>query len=1364
MFLSSINLRSLVPKGLGWPSFLRLDTCKASSVLARIIPLAQIATVSIATRASGMRLPQGGWCGSLTPAQQIALVASLLNIPANKRNNVLLNMDSLMEGCEWTKEIPHVIVQAKEFLPLIEAPSGHELVNIMLALNFCSYERGEIIVAKAKECLKLMERPFGSGLVNIIKALKTISDERGNVQEDVLAQAKEYLLLMSSPSGKSFAAMITALKTLSDKQWKIGTQAKEYLSSVKYSFVFEFGYVLKALKTISDERGNVQGDVLAKAKECLKYIKHPLQGRDLADIIKALKTISDERGNVRGDVLSQVKECLSLMEAPSRNCFVLVIRELNEISPSERDDVVEKTKTFLEGKKFKSDDLVFLLRKLASIPKGERKKFPLQAAIEEGRYVLAKHLIKRPESLIFPDQLKVEEWLTPPCLPIEDVIEILSLLKMQSKTLTEFFELYENHSDQQQLIRTVFKRIVERHPLFVRGKEERPDLVEFIRKVLELADNEAIRIGISDILKLDFKLNQGLPLRVDILEKIVEIFTQLKEPKAKVRFRLALQTHDNFAEIVQIAEGIGFVEELPSQEAFFKKDLSVQIAFMRRAQVFRDRAALPMAFEVIKQAVSSRMNEELLQQSIQLLRKTEIANSASRKHLMTMIESERFPPGIRQSVCHAVAKVESNPTTSKRKVQLFEILKKESNPQIQTALVECLSVYEYANEGKDQEITKYLCSLARETNHDDLKRALAFALTLMPDQAALKQALAIVKSPIWGVFDQGREYQDRVPKIGDFGLFNYRPGFHDNRNMMRKAIVERLVTMYRKSKKAEIERKLLEYRAEPSNFPNMKGLEEALYGIKNDTRYIPFGIFLPEDRVLLRALSERQGPELLDPALHDFFLTGSGAANLWLMDRPNQATWAKVGQVFSSTDFSYTVGSEFSSKNGFLIAINPHSFNQALLQHGRFEREGGLHAVSYQRIGHGSIASVFVPQDPWQSRIEAEDLSQIQAERLKKKSGTKQSLQDRVVYFDPEADLPEEMTRLMQEQRLNAMTMHDIVEENLTRQALREMLAEDTDVAEELRDCIMQCGYLDAGPNQKVFGPINQPPNLITVNPRPASPIEVTVPIAVIPKGMTLEPGNFAQIFALINQYTVNIPYPHDNDSQEIAGQIVHRKNHNGTHSSKQARLLEALFALMEKAGPSPMQKLFTALTQEERMHFMLAAYVLRAGRVDESDFSHPHPDDFYTRSALIYEAYARQFSDNEDLIGWVKKLIFNSVKPEGVREADIDSDPKNRLGFELLSTAHELDLIRCLISWEIKDKTQPSLRRRLQSLFPYATNDDRETCLKQLIEFAKGLCAATGCKRAYDFDPGNDALFAKCSTDGAFCWKQVQSVEIPKF
>ncbi|NGX59678.1 MAG: hypothetical protein KR126chlam3_00834, partial [Chlamydiae bacterium] len=667
--------------------------------------------------------------------------------------------------------------------------------------------------------------------------------------------------------------------------------------------------------------------------------------------------------------------------------------------------------------------------------------------------------------------------------------------------------------------------------------------------------------------------------------------------------------------------------------------------------------------------------------------------------------------------------------------------------------------YEYTSE--DKEITKYLCSLARKTNHDDLKRALAFALTLMPDQDALKQALAIVESDVWNVFDKGREHQDRFSKIGVFEAFSYRPGFHDNRNMMKKAIVERLVIMYRESKKAEIERWLLEYRADPSHFPNMKRLEEAFYGIKDETRYIPFGIFLPEDRVLLRGLSDRKGQNLLQPAL-DNILEGGGPANLWLMDDPNEATWAKVGQVFSSIEFSYVVGSEFSSKNGFLIAINPHTFNQTLLQHGRLEKEEYLHPVSYNRIGHGSIARVFVPQVRWQARIEGlrDDQScvaQIQAERLKKKSGTKQSLRARVSYFDPKADLPLEMTRLMQAQKLNAMTMRDIVTENLERQALREILDKDPEVDPDLQACIRQCGYLDAGPDTRVFGPINQPPNLITVNPRPASPIEVTVPIAVIPKSMTLEPENFEQIFALINHYTVNTPYTHHNNSKEITGQIVHRENHNGTHSAKQARLLEALFVLMEKAGPS-------ALTQEERMHLFLAAYLLRAGRVDETDFRDQHPDDFYTRSALIYEAYAKQFSNNEELIGWVKKLIFNSVKPIGVREKDIDSDPKNRLGFELLSTAHELDLIRCFIRSTIETETKPSLRTRLEALLPKTSEKEREAYLEQLMEFSKDLCAATGCWSVYDGASGDDVLFARCSTDGAYCWDQVQSVEIPTF
>ena len=1365
MFLRSINLSPFVPKGLGWPSFLRLDTCKVSSFLPnRIFPLAQVATIGIATRASGIRLPQGGWCSSLTPALQIALVASLLNIPANKRNDVLLQLDFLMEGFEWTKEIPCIIYS----LATGRGGGGcrlapaQQIATIASLLKISDNTRNAVRIAtrasgitpKGNWCSRLHPT---QQLILIAALLKFPVQERNNVLAliDALLEGHEWT--------EEFSHIIHALvETKADRirlprgGWCSNLNSAQQITliaSLRNISANRRNHVLALLNTLM--KGRKWTDEIPKIIHAFVAIragsfKLPKKGwcscltpAQQLVLIASLLEIPDE---TRDDMLVSIG---ALMTDPSGGDFAVLIRELNAIDPSERDDVVETTKTFLKGKKFDATDVCFLLKKLASVPRSERKLFPLQVAIEDGRYSLAKHLSTNPESVLLPDPLKMEEWLTPPCLPIEGVIAILPLMKHESKSLEEFLDLYALHPDQQKLLEAVFERIAERHPLFVRGAEERPELVAFAKKVLE---NWILKL----ILERDFKLNQGLPLRVDILEKIVEIFTQLKEPKAKVRFRLALQTHENFEEIVLVAEDdVGFVEELPSQDEFFKKDLSVQIAFMRRSQVFRDREALPMAFEVIQRAVSGRMNEDLLQQSIHLLRKTEIANSAALKNLMTMIQSERFPPGIRQCVCHAVAKVESNPTRSKRKGQLFEILKKERNPQIQTALVECLSVYEYTNKGKDQEITKHLCSLARETNHDDLKRALAFALTLMPDQETLKQALAIVKSPVWDVFDQGREHQDRIPKTGNIELFTYRPSFHDNRRMMRKAIVERLVTMHRESKKAEIERWLLEYRKEPTHFPNMKKLEEALYGIKPSTRYIPFGIFLPENRVLLRGLGDREGPELLEHARRDFFL-GAGPVNLWLMDRPNQATWAKVGQVFSSTEFSFAVDPLFS-KNGFLFAINPRSFNQALLQHGRLEKDGGLHAISYKRIGHGSIASMFVPQGPWQARIEAKDLSQIQAERLKRKSGTKQSLSKRIVYFDPEKDLSLEMTRLMKQQGLKTMTMRDIVEENLTRQALREMLAEDPEVDEKLRGCIKECGYLDAGPTQRVFGPINQPPNLITVNPRPASPIEVTVPIAVISEGVTLAPGNFEQIFALINQYTVNTPYPHRNDSEVIAGQIIHRKNHNGTHSAKQARLLKALFALVEKVGPP-------TLTQEERMHLFLAAYLLRTGRVDESDFRHRHPDDFYTRSALIYEAYARQFSDNEDLIGWVKKLIFNSVKPKGVREADIDSNPKNRLGFELLSTAHELDLIRCFDKSKIETETKPSLRERLEALLPETSEEEREAYLEQLMEFSKGLCAATGCKRAYDGASGDDELFARCSTDGAFCWQQISAVEIPKF
>ena len=62
---------------------------------------------------------------------------------------------------------------------------------------------------------------------------------------------------------------------------------------------------------------------------------------------------------------------------------------------------------------------------------------------------------------------------------------------------------------------------------------------------------------------------------------------------------------------------------------------------------------------------------------------------------------------------------------------------------------------------------------------------------------------------------------------------------------------------------------------------------------------------------------------------------------------------------------------------------------------------------------------------------------------------------------------------------------------------------------------------------------------------------------------------------------------------------MVHRPNHNGTHSARQERYLEALFDIVEKKGSLTAQTELGKLSAQEKLNLKLGAYFLRAGRVD---------------------------------------------------------------------------------------------------------------------------------------------------------------------
>lgn len=271
----------------------------------------------------------------------------------------------------------------------------------------------------------------------------------------------------------------------------------------------------------------------------------------------------------------------------------------------------------------------------------------------------------------------------------------------------------------------------------------------------------------------------------------------------------------------------------------------------------------------------------------------------------------------------------------------------------------------------------------------------------------------------------------------------------------------------------------------------------------------------------------------------------------------------------------------------------------------------------------------------------------------------------------------------------------------------------------------------------------------------------IVIPIVRLPK-MSLTNESLPEIFKWINHHTLNVPYPLQNTSLKIDETTVYRPNHNGTHSARQVRYTQEILDLVQYRGTRNARKQMNAFSEEEKLNLMLASYLLRSGRVDESSHKSHNPDPYAIRSAMIYEEYARQLGVSGPVIEQMTLLIKNACLPKGERDAAIDNDPKAMFGYQVLTLAHELDLIRCFSQEQFDDTTKVLILRRLNYFISGRYHNSRELILNQMLDFSKSIIEATGHPRRYDGHRGDAPLFARCSTEGDYCYKQIQSVPLP--
>ncbi|RAP29286.1 hypothetical protein DID78_03935 [Candidatus Marinamargulisbacteria bacterium SCGC AG-343-D04] len=253
---------------------------------------------------------------------------------------------------------------------------------------------------------------------------------------------------------------------------------------------------------------------------------------------------------------------------------------------------------------------------------------------------------------------------------------------------------------------------------------------------------------------------------------------------------------------------------------------------------------------------------------------------------------------------------------------------------------------------------------------------------------------------------------------------------------------------------------------------------------------------------------------------------------------------------------------------------------------------------------------------------------------------------------------------------------------------------------------------------------------------------------------------DFGPVFEAINEVTIDQNYQGASDIRTIGGQKVNRPNHNGTHAARQARLTQ-----MALDDPDH-QHLFKDFTDREKNLLIMTAFLMRAGRQDESG---GHGDDYFSRGADILDAYLTQISpaitDVEKK--FYKDLLLSSAAPESQRKKKkLDEHKGSRKFFkmkDLLTTVHRLDVMRC---------------KKLQ--LNSAGRNLRGFNLDKYKGYAQDLLATTGDFRFVDCNQGNQAglriklaylgeegvrydgkKYPALSKSGSDCWKACQGIKV---
>ena len=645
--------------------------------------------------------------------------------------------------------------------------------------------------------------------------------------------------------------------------------------------------------------------------------------------------------------------------------------------------------------------------------------------------------------------------VTPPITKCQ-VPSIFKLIKIHHASFANSLDdLYKKDPPLAELF---ISRVVERSPTIVRGGTIPPEYIAFVEALKNLSAQE----WIHNLLEWEYKMNQNIPLTVDVLDFVAKH----KDSPHFVQLKLALQTHPSFQEVKRIIENGKIAQPFPEKKDFFNLSIQAQREFLCRAQVLRERKALTVANHVLKESnTRDSVDQEVLQMALKLYKSTGIEGSSQTMcRLMTLVKNKKFNTQTHALAIQAISEIEYEPTAPERKTFLIEELKKTQDPLLQKVLLDALALYTFSKNENLDELIGYLQKTSSSPTLDpSLKHSLVFLATILPDERALRIAYDLVNASEWEISGPA----DLLGRIGDFTLFTFRPSFHDSKNSINRIIGQRLVDLNRDKLEQPAAQSVETFKSNKSSQPALSQLEDNILGITTYFRHIPMQLFLPPGTVGFRGLNQRKGDVLSEASFIDFWLKGTGSSDLSLFDRFEYGTWSKVGQMFTSTTLDYVIN-HFFDVHGLLMTIPAETLNEQMLRRNiRLECERSIHYVTYSKISHHQISRVFLSTSKHEkieelakpstnskkidkiARRNLERAQHIPHERDRKSV----KLRDKIVYFKPENSLTNQIEQFMKVDNVRQATVPEIIDETLKRHIML------TNVSDHITDPVLKKAF-----------------------------------------------------------------------------------------------------------------------------------------------------------------------------------------------------------------------------------------------------------------------------------------------------------------